>query len=811
LNNNVHPVNNNVHPVKSTLSGGWKLSNKTAKRSWLSLVCLLLAALAIPLQAEDTFSADTLTAINAQLEAAQEAALLAKNDPLRLNDLLGQAVTLGQQAQTCITQFEQQQTQAQQAIDSLGTATPEEDTDVKNKRKQLGNNKQQAEKTLSQCRLISLQANTLRDDIRETQQAILKEQLFAQTPSILEYLQIALLEPGRWKAELTTIANLLANPPFNWQNLMTALAYGLAGLITGFVWSFYKGRQYRIHAPLLNDTSPTLGVVWRSLLRIAPYSLGAGLACLSLYFYPAGIPETLTFGLTLLVFSLSYAVLRSLLLRTPANVEGIVPVEPRTARKIYFWAQILLVATLSGVLFHSPLLDIATGNGLQSNSLTGLARITCGSLIGFALARLTWLISAHFLILKQVRIHLLASLALLVAIGSLWAGYRNFATFLFTGVFGSLFLLLLAWLLLRIPTEIFDGMDEGRAPWQQRIRQQLGLKGGQIVPGLLWLRLTHTVSIFALFSLLLLRLWGMSEQSMELLLDRVSNGFEIGGFSLEPLRIVSGLLVISLLVSLTHVFKKHLTETWLRRTTLSRGAREATTTVSGYAGVLLAVFMGLSVAGIEFKSLAIIAGALSVGIGFGLQNIVNNFVSGLILLFERPIRRGDWIKVGDAEGYVRDISIRSTTIQTFDRSDIIVPNSEIISGQVTNMMLNDNYGRLIIPIGVSYDADTERVIQVLQDAADAHPAIIKDRPDLKIRVFFRSFGENSLNFELRCFIRDIEAKLTVTSDLNLAINKAFRQQGIEMPFPQRTIHLVQEEPSHPGKSAEVPAKPADLG
>jgi small-conductance mechanosensitive channel len=797
--------------VKSTLSGSWKLPNKTAKHSWLSLVCLLLTALAFPLQAEDTFSADALTAINAQLEAAQEAAPLAKNDTLRLNDLLGQAVTLGQQAQTCITQFEQQQTQTQQAIGSLGTATPEEDADVKNKRKQLESNKQQADKILSQCRLINLQANTLRDDIRETQQAILKEQLFSRTPSILEHLRIALLEPGRWKAELISIAYLFANPPFNWQNLMLALAYGFAGLVTGIVWSFYKGRQYRLHAPQLNDTSPTLGVVWRSLLRIAPYSLGAGLACLSLYFYPAGIPETLTFSSTLLVFSLSYAVLRSLLLRTPANVEGILPVEPRTASKIYFWAQILLFATLSGILFHSPLLDVSTDNGLQSNSLTGLVRIACGSLIGFALARLTWLISAHFLILKQARIHLLANLTLLVAVGSLLAGYRNFATFLFTGVFGSLFLLLLAWLLLRIPTEIFDGMDEGRATWQQRIRQQLGLRGGQIVPGLLWLRLTHTVSIFALFSLLLLRLWGMSEQSMKLLLERVGNGFEIGGFTLEPLRIVSGLLVVSLLVSLSHVFKKHLAETWLRRTTLSRGAREATTTVSGYAGVLLAVFMGLSVAGIEFKSLAIIAGALSVGIGFGLQNIVNNFVSGLILLFERPIRRGDWIKVGDAEGYVRDISIRSTTIQTFDRSDIIVPNSEIISGQVTNMMLNDNYGRIIIPIGVAYGSDTEQVMALLREAADAHPAVLKDRSDMKINVFFRGFGDNALNFELRCFIRDVESKLTVASDLNLAIDKAFRQHSINVPFPQRTIHLVQGDPDHPGKSAEVPAKPADLG
>ena len=342
------------------------------------------------------------------------------------------------------------------------------------------------------------------------------------------------------------------------------------------------------------------------------------------------------------------------------------------------------------------------------------------------------------------------------------------------------------------------------------MRQQLGLKGGQIVPGLLWLRLFHTALIFAVFALLLMLLWGMSEQSMRLLLERVVDGIDLGGFRLEPLRVMGGLLVFSLLVSLTHVFKKHVADKWMRRTSLSRGAREAATTVSGYLGILLAVLIGLSVAGIEFKSLAIIAGALSVGIGFGLQNIVNNFVSGLILLLERPIRRGDLIRVGNAEGYVREISIRSTTLQTFDRADIIVPNSEIISGQVTNMMLYDNFARIIIPIEVAYESDTEKIMAILSEVANQHPAVLKDRPDTKIRVFFRSFGENGLQFELRCFVRDVETRLAVTSDLNLAIDKAFRQQGIEMPFPQRTVHLVSNPETAQTKPEEAHVKPADL-
>jgi small-conductance mechanosensitive channel len=237
--------------------------------------------------------------------------------------------------------------------------------------------------------------------------------------------------------------------------------------------------------------------------------------------------------------------------------------------------------------------------------------------------------------------------------------------------------------------------------------------------------------------------------------------------------------------------KEHLADAWLRRTSLSRGAREASITVFGYVGILLAVLIGLSIAGIDFKNLAIIAGALSVGIGFGLQNIVNNFVSGLILLFERPIRRGDWIRVGQAEGYVRDISIRSTTIQAFDGSDVIVPNSEIISGQVVNMTLTDNYGRIAIPVSVAYGTDTEQVVKILKQAAESHPAVLTDDPTMRVVVNFMNFGENALNFELRCFIRDIVARGSVISELNQSINQAFQLNKVEMPFPQRTVHLVQ--------------------
>jgi len=228
--------------------------------------------------------------------------------------------------------------------------------------------------------------------------------------------------------------------------------------------------------------------------------------------------------------------------------------------------------------------------------------------------------------------------------------------------------------------------------------------------------------------------------------------------------------------------------------------------ITGYGMIIAAALIALSVAGVTFQNVAIIAGALSVGIGFGLQNIVNNFVSGLILLFERPISTGDWIVVGNVEGYVRRISIRSTQIQTFDHADVIVPNSELISGSVTNWMLHDSYGRVRVPIGVAYGSDTEAVKSTLLRIAHEHPQIVQNvRGVPDPYVLFLSFGDSALSFELRAFVRDVDQRLIVLSDLNFAIDAAFREAGIELPFPQRDVHLI--EPRRPAREPPRRAGP----
>jgi small-conductance mechanosensitive channel len=344
-------------------------------------------------------------------------------------------------------------------------------------------------------------------------------------------------------------------------------------------------------------------------------------------------------------------------------------------------------------------------------------------------------------------------------------------------------------LLNRLFRELYNNLDYGRHPWTRRLRQAMGLGIGDTMPGLFWLRLITVVSLWLLFGYVMLQVWDVSETIILNIYTALTQGFTIWSLQIIPARFASAIITIAVILTVGGWFRKRLESTWLKHTRLDRGAREATVKITAYIVITIAVIAGLSVAGFNFQSIAIIAGALSVGIGFGLQNIVNNFISGLILLFERPIKTGDWIVVGNTEGHVKRIRIRSTEIQTFDRADVIVPNSELISSQVTNWMLHDTRGRARIPVGVAYGTDTQKVKAILEKVAADHPCVVNDGSSPKPRVLFRGFGESSLDFELRCHIQDIDERLAVISDLNFAIDAAFRENGIVIPFPQRDVHL----------------------
>ncbi len=304
-----------------------------------------------------------------------------------------------------------------------------------------------------------------------------------------------------------------------------------------------------------------------------------------------------------------------------------------------------------------------------------------------------------------------------------------------------------------------------------------------------WLQDMARIILLLFAALLVLRIWDPSELYAGLLFTFLFEGFHIGSLLIVPSRMVLGVLVFIVGWSATFWLKKLLEQKWTPNPAFAASTREAMLTVIGYACYVITALMAFSLAGVSFTNLAVIAGALSVGIGFGLQNIVNNFVSGLILLFERPIKRGDWVVVGETEGYVKKISVRSTIIQTFDRSDVIVPNSELISSPVTNMMFNDSRGRLSISVGVAYGSDTELVRRLLLGVAGKQSEVIVDGSSPEPEVFFEAFGDSSLNFDLLCHLKNVDNKRRVRSEINFKINEEFRNHNIEIPFPQRDVHL----------------------
>lgn len=264
-------------------------------------------------------------------------------------------------------------------------------------------------------------------------------------------------------------------------------------------------------------------------------------------------------------------------------------------------------------------------------------------------------------------------------------------------------------------------------------------------------------------------------------------GFRIGGVSIPSFaKILYALIVFVAVLGLTKVIQRSIQSGPFKHSRIDIGVQNSLITLLGYAGLLIAIFAGVSTVGFDLGNLALIAGALSVGIGFGLQSIVNNFVSGLILLFERPIKVGDWIVTTAGEGIVKKISVRSTEIETWDRSSIIVPNSEMISSAVKNWTHKNKVGRITVPVGVSYGTDPEKVKEILLKCANDHPGIVRYPAPF---VVWQDFGASSLDFEIRAYLADISNGLGVRTDLRFAIFAALKEAGIEIPFPQRDLHV----------------------
>jgi potassium-dependent mechanosensitive channel len=282
--------------------------------------------------------------------------------------------------------------------------------------------------------------------------------------------------------------------------------------------------------------------------------------------------------------------------------------------------------------------------------------------------------------------------------------------------------------------------------------------------------------------------WGYTRPDIEAWYRQLFFGFHIGDTQVTLGALAASVIVFAVGYAAARLFQGWLDIQVLQPAGLSGGVRHSIRTAVGYLGILIAALAAFSYAGFSLSSLAIVAGAFSIGIGFGLQNIVNNFVSGLILLVERPVRVGDLVVVGGEEGYVRKISVRSTELETFDHANVLIPNSSFISEKVKNWTLHNRVGRVAIFVGTAYECDPGEVKDVLLRVARENRDVL-GYPEPVVEL--TGFGGSSINFALYVFveIHDITRPMKVRTDLSIAIFRTFAKTGIGIPFTQADIRI----------------------
>ena len=270
-------------------------------------------------------------------------------------------------------------------------------------------------------------------------------------------------------------------------------------------------------------------------------------------------------------------------------------------------------------------------------------------------------------------------------------------------------------------------------------------------------------------------------------IEAVTTPLSLGALSFSPSDILAFIFLVWLSFQVSRLVCFILDEDFLPRFRLPRGMPAAISHLTQYVILLLGFLIALTAAGFDVGRLTILASAFGVGIGFGLQNVVNNFVSGLILLFERPVHVGDKIQLSqDVAGEVTRIGIRASVVKTVDGADILVPNGNLISNELTNWTLSDRRRRITIPVGVAYGTKPRKVLDILKQLVEGHSEVLRDPGPT---VLFMGFGESSLDFSVRFWVDQFEKGFLVRSDLALAISDALEESGIEIPFPQRDIHL----------------------
>jgi small-conductance mechanosensitive channel len=733
----------------------------------------LLAALT-PAAAE--IDGNVSAEIHSELRQIGKTLRLEFMSPADLGAAMGEVTALRTKAAQCQQAAQGALDQTQTALAALGKQPEHESADLAKTRKSIEAYKAKAANSLAECRLDVVIADMLVARIDQSQKSLLAEHLTRRGESLIALARENLAHPQVW---MKAAAGLMTGESGRGRLIDLGLIV-LAAATMGALLGRWAGERLRLRVDRPPAPRFTLEVghgLASAFARYAAFWTAAIIVAGAFAAKNAAAAEadvaTTTAAMGVAGFLSAKIVIFGFLAPPPParQVSGLPdPLARSFARRLSVLAA---TVTIGLVLFLDPLRQTLPFYAYD------FARAIFVTVLAINLGWLTWLLG-HVPQLPRtgykLRLGLLAGLGAIVA--AEWLGYRNLSTYLLHGILESSIVGAGLWVANAVVNEVCAGLDGARGGWTAGLRRAMGLGAEEGFPGLVWLRLLLLAVLTGGAGLLLLRAWGLSNAGTELVLGYLTDGVAIGDMHVIPAKVLTGLLVFAVLLGSARWLKDWTETKWLSHSHMDRGARDAAGTMIGYVGFVLAALTGLSAAGVSLANLAMIASALSVGIGFGLQNIVSNSVAGFILLFERPIKSGDWVVVGSTEGYVKRIRIRATEIRTFEQSDVTVPNSDLITGHVKNWTLRDHLGQAVVPISVPHGSDTELVRRLLLDIARAHPGIVGSSQHDPTKVLFRSFGDSALNFELHFIVRNVEERLDAISDVNFAIDKAFREHGI---------------------------------
>lgn len=714
-----------------------------------------------------------------------------------------------------------------QELDTLGPVPaegePPELPEIAQARAEIQDSVATQEARLRQAQLAQTQARALLREISRLQQRELTERLMHNFPSPLQ--------PATWVTavgQAVAALQALLQAPLEWWREAPSLeeragAYLLA--LLAFVLALVLGWPLRLFlkSRLGRDPEAAAPSYGRRLLAtvvdgVADFGLPlVALAALTWALIDQGLLSGIFAELVeaavraLIVFLFIAGISRAAL--SPHLPEWrIVPTSPDGA--VHLANRITLFAfVLVGVGFAYRAVEIVSPvfpEALQSALLTAFLIANAVLLMGLLPSRF-WPDSATGGRYWPVA-RLLGWVLLAAAPATALAGYANFGAYLLSRLIAVALLagaVLLARAILR---ELMEQTLRPEGRWFAGLARYTGLgeQTGRVL--LFWSALLLDLLLILGFVYATLNLVGVPTALLNLWTREALEGFDVGGLTISPIDFLLAVAVFLVALALTGLLKNTLSERILPQTRLDIGVRQSIVAGTGYLGVIVAILLGIGAAGLDLSNIAIVAGALSVGIGFGLREVVNNFVSGLLLLIERPIKVGDWIVTAGHEGMVKRISVRATEIETFDRASVIVPNSELITQPVTNWTHKNRVARIIVRVGVAYGSDTQLVHDLLLKCAQDHGEVLSVPAPY---VLFRNFGESALEFELRVYVRDTDYFLTVGSDLHFAVDRAFRDNGVTIPFPQRDLHVVNwpagAAPPGAGPAASTPPSRAQAG